>query len=161
MEFSLERIFRNDNDSKDTLTVQFAVSSNKLGKAYFIDLAGKHLRSFAAFREAVVDTFGLWLSQPGESWSKKVDAAFGSPDESETEVKADREPDDFEDITFPEPDYGAESAVGFAVLMRDLASLSPEDLWCAVKILLERLETFKIKTRAAANETEGSHGGSL
>ena len=161
MEFSLERIFCNDNDSKDTLTVQFAVSSNKLGKAYFIDLAGKHLRSFAAFREAVVDTFGLWLSQPGESWSKKVDAAFGSPDESETEVQADREPDDCEDITSPEPDYGTESGVVFAVLMRELGALPPKDLWCAIRVLLEWVETLKIKTKAADNETEGSHGGSF
>ncbi len=85
MKFGIERIFRNDTYNKRPLTIEFTLPPDRpveditdpLGKVYFIDLAGKNLKTFKAFREIVVDEFGVWLSDPADmKWNDIMSKAF-------------------------------------------------------------------------------------
>ena len=84
MRFELHEITRNVTDNKRPLAVRFT-TDQKTENIYYVDVAGRHLKTFAAFREIVCDELAVWLDDPSgghnasarrEDWEDLVSRAF-------------------------------------------------------------------------------------
>ena len=69
MKFAIEFIFQDEKTGK--LNVGFMVNAGEPEKVYRIDLTPKKLKTFAAFRKAVVAKFGFQLENPITYEAKK------------------------------------------------------------------------------------------